>query len=320
MAQEALACRATRSIIGVRRAAWPPGRLPQTESERSVEFLPAAQLVRDALERGYAVPGFTVWNAETVNAVLGVAAACRAPVLLMVGPAEFSLMPPSLVADVARCVAARYDVPAALHLDHGDSPQCVDACIAAGFTSVMLDYSGRPFAENAEALRQVAARARPLGITVEGELGAVGFVRDVGGGEGAKVSSLTDPAEAAAYVEATGVDMLAVSFGNVHGIYTQRPRFDFERLAAIRRATGVPLVLHGGSGTPEEDLRRAVSLGIAKVNVASELMRAVRDTLRDPAHENLWLPKALARCMTAVGKVVERWITVCGAAGKAAAR
>jgi tagatose 1,6-diphosphate aldolase GatY/KbaY len=266
------------------------------------------------------VPGFTVWNAETVNTVLGVAAACRAPVLLMAGPAEFSLMPPALLADVARCVAARYDVPAALHLDHGDSPECVEACIAAGFTSVMLDYSSRPVAENAEALRQVAARARPRGITVEGELGAVGFVRDVGGGEGAKVSSLTDPAEARAYVEATGVDMLAVSFGNVHGIYTKRPQFDFDRLAAIGRAADVPLVLHGGSGTPAEDLRRAISLGIAKVNVASELMRAVRDTLRDPALEHLWLPKACARSMEAVGKVVERWLAACGAAGKAAPR
>jgi tagatose 1,6-diphosphate aldolase GatY/KbaY len=155
---------------------------------------------------------------------------------------------------------------------------------------------------------------------VEGELGAVGFVRDVGGGEGAKVASLTDPAEAKAYVEATGVDMLAVSFGNVHGLYTKRPQFDFDRLAAIRQAAGVPLVLHGGSGTPEEDLRRAISLGIAKVNVASELMRAVRDTIRDPALEHLWLPKAFARSMEAVGKVVERWFVACGAAGKAATR
>jgi ketose-bisphosphate aldolase len=285
-----------------------------------MKFLPAGHLVQAAFEGGYAVPGFTVWNAETVDTVLGVAAACRAPVLLMAGPAEFSLMPPALLADVARCVAARHDVPAALHLDHGDSPECVEACIAAGFTSVMLDYSSRPIAENIGALRQVAARAKPLGITVEGELGAVGFVRDVGGGEGAKISSLTDPAEAKAYVEATGVDMLAVSFGNVHGIYAQRPQFDFDRLAAIRQAAGVPLVLHGGSGTPAEDLRRAISLGIAKVNVASEIMRAVRDTLREPSLEHLWLPKAFALSMTAVGKVVEKWIAACGAAGKAAAR
>jgi tagatose 1,6-diphosphate aldolase GatY/KbaY len=285
-----------------------------------MKFIPAASLIRAALEGGYAVPSFTVWNAEAIDTVLRVATACRAPVLLMAGPGEFSLTPPPLLADLARSVAARYDVPAALHLDHGDSPECVETCIAAGFTSVMLDYSSRPLAENTGALRQVALQARPRGITVEGELGAVGFVRDVGGGEGAKVSSLTDPAEAAAFVAATGVDMLAVSFGNVHGLYTRRPQFDFDRLAAIRRAAGVPLVLHGGSGTPDEDLRRAISLGIAKVNVASELMRALRDAVRDPANEHLWLPKTLALGMAAVGKVVEKWFTVCGAVGKAAAR
>ncbi|MCX5683711.1 MAG: class II fructose-bisphosphate aldolase, partial [Planctomycetota bacterium] len=199
-----------------------------------MKFIPAKQLIHDAFKHGYAVPAFTAWNAESADAILRVAAACRAPVLLMAGPAEFMLMPPALLADVVRCAAVRYDVPAALHLDHGDSPECVEACIAAGFTSVMLDYSNRPVAENAEALRQVAAKARPRGITVEGELGAVGFVRDVGGGEGAKVSSLTDSAEAKAYVETSGVDMLAVSFGNVHGLYTKRPQFDFDRLAAIR--------------------------------------------------------------------------------------
>jgi fructose/tagatose bisphosphate aldolase len=137
-------------------------------------------------------------------------------------------------------------------------------------------------------------------------------------GEGAKTSTLTDPAEAKAYVEATGVDMLAVSIGNAHGIYTRRPQLDFDRLAAIHKVTNVPLVLHGGSGTPAEDLRRAVALGMAKVNVASELLRAVRDTLREPALENLWLPVALARAMTALAKVVEKWIALCGAAGKAA--
>lgn len=282
-----------------------------------MRFLPAGDLIRNAFEGGYAVPSFCVWNAETLDTVLRVAAACRAPVLVMAGPGEFPLVAPPLMGDLARIVAARYDVPAALHLDHGDSPACVDACIAAGFTSVMLDYSTRTFAENVDALRRVAARARPLGITVEGELGAVGFV-GTAAGEGAKTSTLTDPAEAKAYVEATGVDMLAVSIGNAHGIYTRRPQFDFDRLAAIREATNVPLVLHGGSGTPAEDLRRAVSLGMAKVNVASELLRAVRDTLREPALENLWLPVALARAMTAMAKVVEKWIALCGAAGKAA--
>jgi len=281
-----------------------------------VKFVPADMLVRAAMDRGYAVPSFCVWNAETMDTVLRAATACRAPVMLMAGPGEFPVFPPAVLADLARTVAARYQVPAAFHLDHGDSPDQVDQCLAAGFTSVMLDYSTRPFAENAAALRQVAARAKPLGATVEGELGAVGRVDDVTP-EGGEHTCLTDPDEAAAYVEATGVDMLAVSIGNAHGIYSRRPRLDFDRLAAIARATRIPLVLHGGSGTPEEDVRRAISLGIAKINVASELVRAVRETLRDPSQERHWYPVAVARSMAAMAQVVERWIAVCGAGGRA---
>jgi tagatose 1,6-diphosphate aldolase GatY/KbaY len=281
-----------------------------------MKFMPAEPLVREAFKGGYAVPSFCVFNAETIDTVLRVAAAQRAPVLLMAGPGEFPLTPADRLGEIAQLVATRYDVPAALHLDHGSSLQEVDACIAAGFTSLMLDFSTRPFAENAEALRQVAARARPHGITVEGELGAVGRVGDATQ-EGAKASALTDPAEAKSYVEATGVDMLAVSIGNAHGIYTRRPRLDFDRLGAIREATGIPLVLHGGSGTPEDDLKRAISLGIAKVNVASELCRAVRSTLQDPAGNTAWLPQVFARAMEAMAQVVERWIVMCGAAGRA---
>ncbi len=276
-----------------------------------------AELVRDAFRRGYAVPSFCIWNAETIDTVLRVAEGCRAPVILMTGPGE-GLLSYGALGDVARALAARYGVPAALHLDHGNTMDAVEGCLAAGFTSVMLDYSSRPFAENAAALRRVVELARPKGVSVEGELGAVGRI-DEATGEGRGHTALTDPEEARAYVAATGVDCLAVSFGNLHGNYPAPPKLDFERLAKLREAAGVPLVLHGGSGTPAEDVQRAISLGIAKVNVASELNRALREAMqgRWNASEKLWVPSALIEGMGVLAAIVEKWFRITLAAGKA---
>ena len=282
-----------------------------------MNFLPASELVRDAAKNGYAVPSFCVWNAETMDIVLSVASDCGAPVILMNGPGEFGLLAPAKMAAIARTVAAGYDVTAALHLDHGDSLPLVEECLAAGYTSVMLDFSTRPFAENVAALCRVVELARPKGVSVEGEIGAVGAIDEVTG-EGTSASSLTYPEEAKAYLQDTGVDMLAVAIGNAHGNYPTRPHLDFELLASLQEVTDVPLVLHGGSGTPEEDLRKAVSLGIGKINVASELVRVVRERLlqRWGANELLWTPRALADATEAMAPVVERWIRRTGAAGK----
>lgn len=287
--------------------------------EARMKFIPSLEIIRPAFEGGYAIPSFSVWNAESMAAVLRVASDCRSPVMLMSGPCEFSLLPPSRMADVARAVAKEFRVKAALHLDHGDSLDCVKQCLAAGFTSVMLDYSTRPVAENIAAMRQVVELARPKGITVEGEIGAVGRVDDVTGEGAVKASALTDPEEAKAFVGETGIDMVAVSVGNAHGTYTVLPKFEFGLLKRLREVAGIPLVLHGGSGTPAEDVRRSIELGIAKINVASELVRAVRETLLDrwKSHESLWVSMAMADAAKAMEPVVEKWIRLCGADGKA---
>jgi len=281
-------------------------------------FLPASALVRDAAARGYAVPSFCAWDSVTMHTVLRVASECRAPVMLMCGRPEFQLMPPAAVAATARAVAASYDVPAALHLDHGGSLAEVDQCLTVGFSSVMLDYSHKPFDQNVAAVREVVEHARPRKATVEGELGIVGRADEVTT-EGGTGHALTDPAEAREYVARTGVDMLAVAIGNAHGLYRHAPDFDFVRLAELRTAAGVPLVLHGGSGTPEEDLHKAISLGIAKINVASELVQAVRQTLlqRWQSNDSLWVPIAMRHAMAAYAAVAERWLRLTGAAGKA---
>jgi ketose-bisphosphate aldolase len=283
-----------------------------------VRFVPMLDLLRAARAHGYAVPSFCVWHPESMLAVLQVAERLRAPVILMHGPCELVTACPGVMAAVARAVAEDFDVPAALHLDHGDSPEMVAESLAAGYTSVMLDYSTRGYEENAGAMRAVTEMARPFGATVEGELGHVGKVGDATD-EGAGEPSLTDPAEAAAFVHATGVDALAVSIGNAHGHYARLPRLDFGRLAEINEAVGVPLVLHGGTGTPPDDLRRAISLGIAKVNVATESMTVVRESLTEQWGEgrNLWIPAAMAEAMGAMATVVEKWIRLTGAEGQA---
>ena len=279
-----------------------------------MKFLPMSELLSDAASRGYAVPSFCVWNAEAMDCVLRVAAECRAPVILMNGPSEFQLLSPAAMASTAMGLAARYSVRAALHLDHGDSLEQVDACLAAGYTSVMLDYSARPYSENAAALRQVVQRAHPRGVTVEAEIGHVGKVDNVTA-EGGYDSTLTVPAEAASYAAETGVDVLAISIGNAHGQYTRLPRLDFDRLAEIHKAVSIPLVLHGGSGTPEADIKRVISLGIAKINVATELIASVRESLKSQwaAGRNLWLPLAQAEAMQAMEPVVRKWIGLTGA-------
>jgi ketose-bisphosphate aldolase len=276
------------------------------------------ELLEKALKGGYAVPSFCVWNAESMDTVLSVCARLRSPVILMSGPCEFQVLRPGLMAETAGVVARGYDVPAALHVDHGDSLELIKEAVEAGYTSVMLDFSTRPFEENAAALRETVRIARPLGVTVEGEIGSVGKA-DSSTKEGGASSTLTDPDEALRYAEATGVDALAVSIGNAHGIYTKLPQFDFERLARIHELLGIPLVLHGGSGTPDADLRRVISLGMVKVNVASEFVNSVRDSLlsRWTGKTAVWPCVALAEAMRGAAPVIERWIRKLGSDGKA---
>jgi tagatose 1,6-diphosphate aldolase GatY/KbaY len=283
-----------------------------------MSFVPMSLLVGKAYRKGYAVPAFCAWNAEVIEVILASAEKLRAPVILMSGPGEFHVLGPASIAAVAYAIKTRYDVPAALHLDHGDSLEMVRACVEARYTSVMLDFSSRPFEENAGALKQVVAMARPRGITVEGEIGRIGKA-DEATAEGKATSAFSDPAQAAEYVRRTGVDLLAVSVGNKHGFYQGEPHLEFELLSSLNDAVRIPLVMHGGTGIPEKDIRRSMGLGIAKVNVASELVHGFRGSLTAQWQEgrNLWTPIAMGEAARSIAQVVEKWIRVTGAAGMA---
>ena len=275
-------------------------------------------LLKQAKRGGYAVPAFACWNSEIISVVLRTAQEMSSPVILMGAPVDLDEIQPEEYGKVAYAVAEQYNVPAALLLDHGDTIERVKRCMDSGFTAVMLDYSTRSYAENAAALREVVKHAKGRGITVEGEMGIVGQVDDITT-EGTHTTTLTNPDEARQYVEETGIDVLAVGIGNAHGNYTTLPNLDFGLLEQIGKNTGIPLVLHGGSGTPAEDLARAIALGICKVNVASELITSYRESVLHQwqNNQNLWVPKACGEAARQISDILRKWMTKLGSAGKA---
>lgn len=283
-----------------------------------MSFVPMADLMGRAFRGGYAVPAFCTWNAESMEVVLDVAERMHAPVILMQGPGEFSLLSPRAMAAAARAMEGLHHASAALHLDHGDSMEMVRACIEARYTSVMLDFSARSFEENVQALRDVVALARPLGISVEGEIGKIGKADDATA-EGGVGSAYTKTADAVRYVKETGVDFLAVSVGNKHGFYQGAPHLEFGLLAELHAAVSVPLVMHGGTGIPEKDIQRSIGMGVAKVNVASELVHGVRESLSAQWGKgaNLWTPLAMGEAKKIMVPIVEKWFRVTGAEGRA---
>lgn len=224
-------------------------------------------LLEERRSAGAAAGAFTCYDVTTACAVVRAAEGRGAPAILLVAEASFRadvgrLLLPALVA-----VAERARVPVCVQLDHVDDDHVIDAALAAGVGAVMADGSGMPLAENIAWSSAVSARAGGAGVEVE--LGHVEGGEDVA--VAAEAGQLTDPDEAARFVAGTHCDCLAVSIGNVHGRYASPPRLDWERLERIRAAVDVPLSLHGASGLPEADVRRAVACGIAKVNVNAEL-------------------------------------------------
>ena len=220
-----------------------------------------------------AVGAFNVANYETALAVFRAAEAEREPVIVQLYMRLFDTGKARDLAPTLRDLAERATVPVALHLDHGATERQAADALAWGYTSVMFDGSRLPFDENAARTKAVADAAHAAGATCEGEIGHVAM-----GDE----TALTEPDEAAAFAKASGVDALAVSIGTAHGYYKAEPKLDIPRCAAIAEALpGVPLVLHGGSGTPLADVRRAIESGIAKVNIATEFLDTyIKSTLK----------------------------------------
>jgi ketose-bisphosphate aldolase len=224
------------------------------------------------LQRGRAVAAITTYTLESTVAIVRAAERLELPVLLMAGASSYGAVGRAPLAAAALAAARAATVPVGVHLDHCRDEAEVDACLALGYSSVMIDGSHLSLEENIALTRRVVERAHAAGAWVEAELGALHGDEDRSGETTA--GDTTDPDEAAEFAERTGVDALAVAVGNVHGFTPEPVRLDLGRLRAIAAACDAPLVLHGASGLPDEDLIGAVAAGVVKVNVNAELRRA----------------------------------------------
>ena len=235
------------------------------------------ELLLQCQKEGTAVLATNFYNFETLTAVMKAAQAVEAPVMLQLTRSSIDYMGLDVAVRMARQAISDYGLQGYIHLDHGGSVELVQRCLDAGFDSVMIDASEKPFAENVETTRKVVEMAAAYGVPVEAELGYVAKLgQEQGGG-------FTTPEEAKTFVDETGVDSLAVAIGSAHGFYKQPPHLDIPRLKAIHAATPVCLVLHGSSGIPHDQVREAIANGIVKVNLATEIkdtvMRALKQIL-----------------------------------------
>lgn len=231
------------------------------------------EMLAHALAAHSAVPAFATYNLEMVQAVTAAAEQTDRPVIMLAGSSHFHHAGRSALISMALQAARTSTAPVGVHLDHSRDLAEIEECTKAGYSSVMADGSHLPFEDNIALTRAAVAIAHPAGVWVEAELGAVAGDEDIST-DATPAETMTDPVEAAEFVERTGVDALAVAVGNVHGLTSTPMSLDLHRLAAIRSAVPVPLVLHGASGLPHQQLRAAIDCGVAKVNINTELRQA----------------------------------------------
>lgn len=223
-------------------------------------------LLNDAVKGKFAVGAFSVGNMEMVMGAIRAAEETETPIILQIAEKRLKNSPLELMAPMMVSAAKNAKVDIAVHLDHGLTCDCIKKSLDHGFTSVMLDCSLKPLDENIELTKEIVTLAKEKGASVEAELGVVG------GNEGdteEHIISCTDPLTAKAFCEKTGIDALAVAIGNAHGNYPVLPELRFDVLEKINEVTDIPLVLHGGTGITDEMFRRAISLGIRKINIAT---------------------------------------------------
>jgi len=296
-------------------------------------FRASKGLLEDARAEGYALPAFNTMNLETSKAIFDACSRLKAPVLIQVTESTARYAGLENIFGIVKQLEKQASVSACIHLDHGKDQVLIKKCLGLGFKSVMVDASAFPFRKNLAITRKVVLAARKLGCSVEAELGSLRNSK----------ASFTQPGEAGAFVKKTGCDSLAVAIGTSHGAYKfqGRPRLDLERLAAIGGLVSVPLVLHGASsvspalvrkcnrfgakisgarGVPEKSIKKAIKLGIAKINIDTDLRLAFTAGLREFHSKN---PKsfdpreALSHARRLVQDEAESKIRMFGAKGKA---
>lgn len=278
------------------------------------------ELFKKAREGKYAIGAFNTSMLEVSWAIILAAQRLNAPVIIETSEGEIDFLTPEIAVAEVRTLAERVDIPVVLHVDHGKDFEVIERGIRAGYTSVHVDGSSLPYKENAELTKRVVELAHKRDILVEGEIGHITGASEAHDQEiEIPPDTLTEPDEARRFVEETGIDVLAVAIGNIHGIYKNRPTLDFSRLANIGRQVETYFSLHGGSGIPENQIKKAISLGVTKINVSTELRLAfhqglVKEFADNPGNVVPYKYMPLAR--EAVIKVVEAKIKMFGCDGK----
>lgn len=279
------------------------------------------KILQEAKEKKYAVPAFDVSNLEMMRSVVEMCGEERSPAILMCLQPDLEANGLKMISAAAKACAEDAEVPVCLHLDHSTSLENIKRAIDAGFSSVMYDGSMLPFDKNAENTARVVEFAHGCGISVEAELGHV-CDAIAGMGENSSLTeenpddSLTDPDEVMKFIKLTGVDALAVAIGTAHGVYRHKPVLRFDVLEKINAVSKCPLVLHGGSGTPDDDIRRTIELGITKINIFSEVLNAFNTGLKNKLNSidnlSMWPVYIYADAIAGMQSVIRSKIRIFG--------
>lgn len=273
------------------------------------------EIIAMAEEGGYCIPAFNVYNIETVMGVIDAAEEEKSPVIMQVYPRLVNQQVGYYIAPAVLAAAKKAKVPVCFHLDHGPSELEAMKMIAWGATGIMIDGSVYDFEENVKVTENIVKLCSAVGVGVEGELGHIGSVNDEA------MEEYTDPEEAGEFVKRTGVTCLAVLIGNAHGHYKKTPCLDIERVKKIRETTGgIPLVLHGGSGIPDDQVKAAIKAGIRKMNIGTDVCCAFAEGAKselDNPNRSLAPDLFMKPSIESVKQLAISKIRLCDANGKA---
>lgn len=277
------------------------------------------ELLKKADREGYAVGAFNANNMEIIQAIAQAAALEKSPVIMQASQGAIKYAGLEFITGMVKLAADEYKIPIALHLDHGTDFDQVVKCIRSGFSSVMYDGSKLSLEENIAMTNKVLDIARPIGVSVEAELGKIGGTEDhVHVDE--REAMFTDPEEARIFVEQTGVESLAIAIGTAHGQYKGEPRLDYDRLKIIKDLVKIPIVLHGSSGVPDQAVQKAIELGVCKVNIDTNIREAfvgeMRRIITNDANE-IDPRKILGPARDATVEIIRQKMRVFGSSNKA---
>lgn len=267
-------------------------------------------ILKIAEEKNFAIPSFNIYNMETVMGVIEAAEELNSPVILQSYSRLFTNKEAYYVAPIVKAAAEKAKVPVCFHLDHGVGIREVTRALRYGATGIMIDNSTLPLEENIKATKEIVELCSYVDVKVEGELGHIGSASDE------KLSEYTDVSEAKKYAEETGIAALAIMVGTAHGHYKKAPVLDIKRIEDIKKATGIPLVLHGGSGVPDDQIISAVNAGIRKINFGTDVCCSFLDEVFNTSRDKIAIDMFMKKPIESVKKFAMSKIRLLGAENK----